>query len=76
MHDDVRKKLVNFASVAPLNGYIKSGYFCIINLKERYNISDYYIVEILEDLLKKKEINELNVRYDVSTGRISSYEFK
>ena len=74
--NDVRNDLVNLARIAPLNGYVKSGYFSVIRIKEKYNISDYYVVEILEDLLKNNEIRDLEVNYDRVTGRISSYGFK
>jgi len=72
----MRKELIRLARIAPLNGYVESGHFGIINLKEEYNKSDYYIVELLEKLLDEGEIRELKVNYDKDDRHILSYKFK
>ena len=48
----------------------------MIFLKSFYNKSDYYLVEVLEDMKKCGEISELYVNYDKSDGHILSYKFK
>jgi len=72
----MRKELINLARIAPLNGYVLSTNFDIINIKEKYNKSNYYIVELLEKLLAEGEIRELYVNYDKDDKHILSYKFK
>lgn len=72
----MRKELIELSKKAPLNGYICSGHFGVINLKEEYNKSDYYVVELLEKMLAEGEIKELDVNYDVDDKHILSYKFK
>ena len=54
MNNDVSNRLIRLAQSAPLKGYVYSGNYPMIALKEKYNISDYYVVEILERLLESK----------------------
>lgn len=72
----MRKELVGLAKLAPLGGFINSGDFKMIDLKERYNKSDYYIVEVLDDLYESGEIRDLDVNYDIIDGHILSYKFR
>jgi len=76
MNNDVSNRLIRLAQSAPLKGYVYSGNYPMIALKEKYNISDYYVVEILERLLESKEIKELKINYDKQDKHILSYHFK
>lgn len=70
------KELKDLAKQAPKSGYILSGNGDVIRIKAYYNVSDYYIVEVLEHLFKNKQIQELYVSYDKQTGHLRSYKFK
>lgn len=72
----IRKDLVDLAKNAPKNGYVESGNWDILFIKSYYDKSDYYIVEVLEDLKKTGEIKELIVNYDRKNGHILSYKFR
>ena len=72
----MRKELLRLATTAPLHGYIYSGHFAILDLKEKYNKSDYYVVELLEKMLAADEIKELDVNYDKDDQHILSYKFR
>lgn len=72
----LRKDLVDLAKNAPKKGYIESGNWDMLFLKSYYNKSDYYFVEVLNDMLEKDEIAELYVNYDKSDGHILSYKFR
>jgi len=74
--EDLRTELTRMAKLAPQKGYIMSGNWDMIQLKNKYNKSDYYIVEVLEDLLLQDEIRELHVNYDRNDKHILSYKFK
>ena len=73
---DIQKDLKNLAKLAPLKDYIYSGNYDILKVKNDYNKSDVYIVEVLEKLLEEKEIRELIVNYDRSDNHILSYKFR
>ena len=72
----MRKELIQLANIAPLKGYIESGNFAITDIKEKYNKSDYYLVELLEKLESEGKIRELIVNYDKDDLHILSYKFK
>ncbi len=72
----LRKDIRDLAKNAPKNGYIESGNWDMLFLKSYYNKSDYYFVEVLNDMLEKDEIAELYVNYDKSDGHILSYKFR
>lgn len=74
--NDIRGELKRLAKLAPQKGYIMSGNWDMIQLKNKYNTSDYFVVEVLEDLLLRDEIRELQVNYDRSDKHILSYKFK
>lgn len=74
--NDIRGELKRLAKYAPQKGYIMSGNWDMIQLRNKYNKSDYYIVEVLEDLLLRDEIRELHVNYDRNDKHILSYKFK
>ena len=69
-------KLVSLAKIAPLNGYIGSGDFRVLELKERFDVSNYYVADILEQLENDGEIRELYVNYDVDDRHILSFKFR
>lgn len=74
--EDLQTELRRLAKLAPQKGYVMSGNWDIIQLKNKYNSSDYFVVETLEDLLLKDEIRELHVNYDRDDKHILSYKFK
>lgn len=74
--DGIRDDLMEVVKNAPFNGHVTSDNYAIIRIKERWNKSDYYIVEVLEDMMRKKMIKELDVRYDNRNGHLLSYSFK
>lgn len=76
MCGDIRRELVSLAKIAPLNGYIDSGDFRVINIKERYNVSSYYLVEVLENLVNRNEVRDLEVNYDIDDRHILSFKFR
>lgn len=76
MCGDIRRELVSLAKIAPLSGYIDSGDFRVINIKERYNVSSYYLVEVLENLVNRNEIRDLEVNYDIDDRHILSFKFR
>ena len=73
---EIERKLIALAGRAPLAGYVQSGHYCMIQLKHEYNISDYYVVEILERLRVSGEIRDLYVNYDTDDRHILSYKFR
>lgn len=76
MRKDIRRELIDLAKIAPLSGYIDSGDFRVIKIKEKYNVSNYYVVEVLENLVKTNEIRELDVNYDTDDRHILSFKFR
>ena len=72
----MERELINLAKIAPLSGYIDSGDFRVINIKEKYNVSNYYLVEVLENLVKTNEIRKLDVNYDTDDRHILSFKFR
>lgn len=72
----LRNDLIDLTKNVSRNGYVESGNWDVLFLKELYNVSDYYIVEVLEDLKKTGEIKELVVNYDRKNGHILSYKFR
>ena len=72
----LRKDIRDLAKKSQKTGYIESGNWDMLFLKSYYNKSDYYFVEVLNDMLEKDEIAELYVNYDKSDGHILSYKFK
>ena len=76
MKDNIKKELISLAKIAPISGYIESGDFRITGLKEKYNVSIYYLVEVLEYLEKKEDIRELKVTYDIDDKHILSFKFR
>lgn len=72
----MRKMLMDVAKNAPINGYVTSDNYAVMHIKNKYNVSDYYVVEVLEDMVNKKELEDLDVRYDKKDGHILSYKFK
>ena len=74
--ENIKQTLKLFTKNTSVNGYIESGSYDIINFKNEYNISDYYIVEVLRHLIEHDEIKELHVNYDKKDGHILYYKFK
>ena len=74
--NDLEQGLINISRIAPINGYINSDDFRIIEIKENYNISNYYLVEMLERLESNNLIKELHVNYDNDDMHILSFKFK
>ena len=72
----LQQELISLANTAPLNGYVVSVNFPIIDIKERYDKSDYYLVELLEKLERDGEIRELIVNYDKDDRHILSFKFR
>ena len=72
----LQQKLIKLSNTAPLSGYVYSGNFAITNIKEQYNVSDYYIVEVLERLRESGKIRELDINYDITDKHILSYKFR
>lgn len=70
------KELKDVAKQAPRNGYILSGNGEMVRIKAYYNVSDYYVVEVLENLLKNEQIQELHVSYDKTSGHLRGYKFR
>lgn len=73
---NIIKELKDLAKQAPKSGYVHSSNGDVIRIKAYYNASDYYLVEVLENLLKNGQIRELHVNYDRQTGHLRSYEFR
>ena len=69
-------ELVNLSKLAPLSGYIDSGDYRVREIMEKYNKSVYYLVEVLEDLLKHEKIRDLVVTYDRVDKHILNFKFK
>lgn len=69
-------ELVNLSKLAPLSRYIDSGDYCVREIMEKYNKSVYYLVEVLEDLLKHEKIRDLVVTYDRVDKHILNFKFK
>lgn len=77
MHDaNLIKELKDIAKQTSKDGYILSADGDMIRIKSYYNVSDYYVVEVLEHLLKNEQIRELHVSYDKKSGHLRSYKFK
>jgi len=74
--DKLRQELIRLSNNAPLTGYVYSGNFAVLNLKEQYNVSDYYIVEILKRLIESGEIRDLDINYDIDDKHLLSYKFR
>ncbi len=72
----LRNDLAELAKNAPRNGYVESGLWAVLFIKELYEVSDYYIVEVLEDMKNIGEIEDVIVNYDRKNGHILSYKFR
>ena len=68
--------LMDVAKNAPVNGYVTSDNYAVMHVKNQYNVSDYYVVEVLEDMVNKGELEDVDVKYDTRTGRILAYKFR
>ena len=76
MSQELQRELIQLAKIAPLDGFIDSGDFRVINLQEKYNVSRYYVVEILQYLEANEEIRKVEVNYDRDDEHILSYRFR
>ena len=73
---EMRNEIVKLAKNAPINGHVTSDNYEVMKIKSKYNVSDYYMVEVLEDMTKKGELEDVDVKYDTRTGRILAYKFR
>lgn len=73
---DAKKELIKLSKIAPLTGYIESDDIRVKEIKIQNNMSDYYLTEILTQLLENNDIREFIINYDTDDLHILSYKFR